>query len=322
VTRFALKVVGVALAAVIAGGAAWWYAGLRGLNPLVRSGGTYWLSVTKTSPLLTPSMRIALASNLPATPGSLVWQTVDQGFDVADLPVLMGNELVDHVLLARIDPARFRFAVHNSVAGERSVDQWLARTGAALVVNGSYFSRHSEPATPLLSGGSLLGPKVYDARAGVFVSSASAVGVHDLAHQDWRVAFQGATDAMVSYPLLVANGVSRVPQPSRWLATRSFIAQDRAGRILIGTTTDAFFSLDRLARFLLDAPLDLTIALNLDGGPVACQNIALNGYARKTYGRSEAQVDGDDVKLLASARFLPSRFMPPSMPIVLTVSPR
>src|SRR5262249_39080689 len=177
--------------------------------------------------------------------------------------------------------------------------------------------RRAEPATPFLSNGVLLGPQEYEAKAGAFVASSSFTGVRDLKELDWRAAFEGATDAMVSYPLLVAHGVNRVTQASRWLATRSFVGQDTAGHIIIGTTTNAFFSLDRLARFLLDAPLDLAVALNLDGGTVACQAIALNGYERRTYGAGEAQVDGDDVKLVLG---LPHTSVP--MPVVLAVLQR
>lgn len=309
--RFAVRSLGVvAVLAVVAG--LWMFAGLRGPLPLVRNEGSYWLAVTPTSPLLTPAMRVALASNAAPTPGRLDWQAIDEGFEIADLPVLMNGAAVEHLLLARIDPASFRFVAHNAVSGPRDLDHWLAKTSAALVVNGSFFSRHSEPATPFLSGGTLLGPKVYDARAGAFVASASSAGVYDLAGTDWRAAFQGATDAMVSYPLLLSNGTSRVTKPSRWLATRSFVGQDVAGRIIVGTTTDAFFSLARLARFLLDAPLDLTIALNLDGGPVACQGVALNGVRRNSYGRSEARVEGDEMQVLVSLRHIPAQ-----MPVVL-----
>ena len=103
---------------------------------------------------------------------------------------------------------------------------------------------------------------------------------------------------MVSYPLLVAGGTTGVAHPSQWLANRSFVGQDVGGRIIIGTTTDAFFTLDRLAHFLLKAPLGLTVALNLDGGPIASQGVSLNGFDRRTYGRWEAQVEGSRVKLL------------------------
>jgi hypothetical protein len=294
------------------------YGGWYGKQVLVRHGGTDWLSVSSSSPRLSTSMRLALAdAPVAAAAGAFEWRTIGQGFDVADLPVSANGQDVDHILLVRIDPARFRFLVRNAPAGDKDLDQWMAQLGAALVVNGSYFSRHGEPDTPLLSDGTLLGPKNYDAKAGAFVASPSFTGIRDLAQEDWRTAFQGADNAMVSYPLLVADGTSRVARSSRWLANRSFVGQDGEGRIIIGTTTDAFFSLDRLAHFLLDARLGLTIALNLDGGPVACQDISLNGYKRKTYGRWETQVEGDRAQLLMT---LPHGSIP--TPVVLAVLPK
>jgi hypothetical protein len=294
----------------------WVYAGSYGLHVLVRHGGTYWLSVSVSSPRLSPSMRLALAEAPVAVAGPFEWRTIDRGFEVADLPVLANGQDVDHILLARIDPARFRFVVRNAPAGDKDLDQWMAQLGAALIVNGSYYAQHGEPDTPFLSDGMLLGPKDYDAKAGAFVASSAFTGIRDLAQQDWMTAFQGADNAMVSYPLLVSNGTSRLTHSSRWLANRSFVGQDGEGRIIIGTTKDAFFSLDRLAHFLLDAPLGLTLALNLDGGPVACQGISLNGYVRKTYGRWEAQVEGDRVQLLTWP------YGTIDMPVVLAVFPK
>ena len=141
-------------------------------------------------------------------------------------------------------------------------------------------------------------------------------GVRDLGKVDWAAAFQGAREAMVSFPLLVSDGH---PGPaawsSRWLANRSFVGQDGGGRICLGTTTDAFFPLDRFARFPLDAPLGLAFALNLDGGPVASQGIALNGFERRSYGRWEAKVEGDRADLLMWP------YGSVAMPIVLAVFP-
>lgn len=93
----------------------------------------------------------------------------------------------------------------------------------------------------------------------------------------------------MSHPLLVSPGVApnELVKPSRWLANRSFIGQDGAGRLVLGTTADVFFSLHRLAAFLRRAPLGLTLAMNLDGGPVACQGISVSGYARDVCGRYE-----------------------------------
>lgn len=294
----------------------WAYAGIYGLHVLFRHGGTWWVPVGTDSTWLSPSMRLALTAAPVATPGEIQWRPVSAGFDTADLPAVVGGHEVDHVLLARIDPARFRFEVHTAHAGNVGLDQWMSRLHPALLVNGSYSAQDGRPATPVLSDGSLLGPQNYDARAGAFVSSPGFTGVRDLAHTSWETVFQGARDAMVSFPLLLADGASRVPQASRWLANRSFIGQDGEGRVVIGTTTDAFFPLDHFARFLLDARIGLTLALNLDGGPVASQGISLNGFERRSYGRWEAKVEG------TRARLLMWPYGTVAMPVVLAVFPR
>lgn len=290
--------------------------GSYGVHTLIRNGGFYWFPVPVDSPRLTASIRLALASAPTVTPGTFVWQTISPGFEVADLPALVDGREVDHILLARIDPVHFRFVVRNASLGDKDLGQWMTQLGAALVVNGSYFSRYGEPDTPFLSEGVLLGPKKYDAKAGAFAASSSSAGIHNLAKEDWRTAFQGADNAMVSYPLLVRNGVRGVTHSSNWLANRSFVAQDQTGHILIGTTTDAFFSLERLARFLIDSPLGLTNALNLDGGPVACQGIHLNGYERTSYGRWEIEIQGKQAQLLHWS------YGTTAMPIVLAVFPK
>jgi hypothetical protein len=290
--------------------------GPDGVHTVLRNGISYWSPVPIDSPRLSPAMRLALASAPSAAPGNLDWQTVSAGFEVADLPALVNGQVVDHVMLARIDPARFRFVVRNGSNGDKDLDRWMHELGAALVVNGSYFSRYGGPDTPFLMDGVLLGPANYDAKAGAFVASPDFTGIRNLAHQDWQTAFRGANNALVSYPLLVRDGASGVSHPSRWLANRSFVGQDSTGRIIVGTTSDAFFSLDRLAQFLIDSPLDLKLALNLDGGPVACQGISLNGYERKTYGKYELEVKGDQAQLLTRC------YGTAGMPVVLAAFPR
>jgi hypothetical protein len=301
---------------IIALAALWAYGGTYAFHVLIKRGATYWLPVRTDSSLISPAMRLALAGAPAAVPGQFEWRTIGPGFEVADLPAVIDAKAVDHILLARIDPGKFRFVVRSSHGGYNDLDQWMTQLGAALVVNGSYYGPDGQPATPFLSDGVLLGPKDYRATAGAFVSSASFTGIRDLAQEDWKTAFRGAGNAMVSFPLLVADGTNRVPRASRWLANRSFVAQDQAGQIVIGTTADAFFSLDRLARFLIDSPLKLAIALNLDGGPVASQGISLNGYQRKSYGRWELQVEGDRGELLSWP------YGTPDMPVVLAVYPK
>jgi Phosphodiester glycosidase len=218
--------------------------------------------------------------------------------------------------LARIDPALFRFEVRSRPAGDREVLDWLSELGAVLVINGSYYARDGTPDTPILSNGAQLGPTVYRATHGAFVTANATAGIRDLAAESWENAFHGARNAMVSYPLLLAaDGSSRVKADRRWLANRSFVGEDAAGRIVVGTTKDAFFSLEALAEFLREAPLELKLVLNLDGGPLACQAIALNSLHRDFCGEWETAVRDGDLQLLRP--LLGSRRW--GLPIVLAI---
>ncbi len=298
------------------------YGGTFGISVVVNRNIMVWRTVTPDDPRLSSAMRLALRDrSISAAAGPFAWRTLAPGFDVAELPVIAGGAEVDRISLARVAPGRFRFVVRNEPAKNRTVDDWMGALGAVLVVNGSYFSRHGTPDTPTVSAGTRLGPRHYVANHGAFVATNGAVRIHDLAGTDWHVALQGADDAMVSFPLLVgANAEDRVHADSRWLANRNFVGQDSAGRVIFGTTKDAFFSLDRLAAFLRAAPLDLTVALNLDGGPVASQGIALGDFQRHTCGQWELAVHDGALRLLTP--LLRPRARCWEMPIVLAVLPK
>jgi Phosphodiester glycosidase len=274
------------------------YAGWYGVNSVFKRGGTVWARVAPDDLKLPSSMQFALQEPAPvAVAGYFSWREVSAGFEVAELPVLAHGKVVDRLLLARIDPAKFRFVVRTSPAGDKTLSDWMHTLHPALVINGSYFGHDGRPDTPLISAGVRLGPRSYPARHGAFIASSG--GLFDLRESNWQTLFRGADDALVSYPLLVAeDGTNRVKADPHWLANRSFVAKDGAGRVIFGTTAEAFFSLDRLAGFLRQAPLDIKIALNLDGGPVACQGIELSGYRRDFCGDWEVKTEGGELKLL------------------------
>jgi hypothetical protein len=311
----------IVLLLAIAGvaGGLYWYAGMYGLNGVLRRGGSIWRVSGPNDPRLSPSMKLALSGAIPSvTPGPFSWREIRPGFEVGELSANAGGREIDRILLARIDPSRFRFEVRNSPAGDKDLDDWMRSLGAALVVNGSYFSKHGTPDTPFLSAGVLSGPATYDATHGAFVASKVSAQVVDLANTRWSTAFQGADDALVSYPMLIGSDGNSRAKPSDWLANRSFVAQDADGYIVVGTTVDAFFSISRLADFLHQSPLKLKTALNLDGGPVACQGVSLDGFTRDQCGKFEMRhVDGHFEWLgpmLGQRRW--------ALPIVLAVFPK
>lgn len=295
----------------------WQRHGVYGVNVLLRRGGSYWETMTPDDARLTPSMRLAMTENLPdAQPGDFAWREVEPGFEVTEIPVLVKGAEVDRLLLNRVDPNRFRFTVRNDHTGSMDIDQWeRAFPQEVLIVNSSYYDNKGLPATPIISEGRPSGPEQYDARAGAFVVSAQGARLVDLAGEDWRQVFAGAENAMIAYPMLIgADGQTRTAPESRWLANRTFLGQDGSGRIIIGSTTDAFFSLARLAIFLKDAPLDLKLALNLDGGPIASQSVRLDGFTRKHHAKWESQFDNGQVHLLRSPLDVPW-----ALPMTLTV---
>ena len=255
-----------------------------------------------------------------AAVGEARWRPAADGFDVAELPALVDGTEVDRILLSRIDPARYRFRARADRPGIPRDRGWLDATGAVAAVNGSYFARDGRPDTPVLSGGAPLGPREYPARHGAFVAGTAGAQLRDLATTSWQAAFTGAQDAMVSYPMLIgADGASRAGHTDAvQLANRTFVAQDRSGRIILGTTTDAFFSLARLADFLRSAPLDLSLALNLDGGPVACQAVRLGQVDRDFCGRWETADHGGQVEVLGHVFGSDRR---EGLPVALVVTP-
>jgi hypothetical protein len=295
----------VLVAVGIAGAGTWlWVAhGAYGFGVLLRRGGTYWITLAPDDQRLSPSMRLALRDvRLQAEAGPFTWQLAEPGFETAEMPVLAGGMEVDRIFLARIDPQKFRFVVRNAPGGDKGIDEWArALPDAVLIVNGSYFDAKGLPDTPIVSEGAAAGPKDYDARGGAFVDADKTAHLVDLAGKDWKIEFAGASNAMISYPMLIdAQGHGRTGRESRWLSNRTFLGQDRAGRILVGTTKEAFFSLARLATFLKSAPLDLRLALNLDGGPVACRLTRVNGIDQKFYAQWESQFRDGHVELLRS----------------------
>jgi hypothetical protein len=307
------------LAGCLALGSLYLTLGWYPFNVIMRRGGSVWVTIVPSDSRISKSMQLALRTPPPAAlPGPFGWTLRADGFETAELPVIADGQEVDRILLARIDPNKFRFEVRNRPAGNYELSDWMKGLAANLVVNGSYFERDGAPSTPFLSDGAFSGPKNYQAMHGAFIASGTTAEVRDLQSEDWRDLFRQSRFGMVSYPLLVGPGPSRVRADPRWLANRTFVGQDSTARILVGTTQEAFFSLDRLALFLRQAPLDLTLALNLDGGPVACQGVSINGFSRDFCGEWETKFEGGDIKLLRP--LLGSRRW--GLPIVLAVFPR
>jgi len=311
------------ISVLLIGACAWlWFVhGAYGFHVVLRRGGSFWVTMKRDDPRLSPAMRLALQDlPPPVEAGRVVWKEAEPGFEVAEMPVLAQGVEVDRILLARFDSGKFRFVARNAPHGDRDIDQWRkAVPEAVLIVNGSYYDAKGFPDTPVISEGVAAGPKDYDAQGGAFVDEGGSARLVDLAGKNWKAELAGSQNAMVSYPMLIgADGRPRTGVDSGWLSNRTFLGLDSTGRIIVGTTKDAFFSLARLANFLKAAPLDLRLALNLDGGPIACRSWRVNGAEQTFYAEWESQSRDGRVSLLRSV--FPTVSW--AMPMALTVERR
>jgi hypothetical protein len=228
----------------------------------------------------------------------VTWTERLPGFETSELEATLDGLVVDRLQLVRVDPKRFRFTVHNEPAQPLTVTEWQRALGAVAVVNGSYYLMDNTPETPLRTFGKRLGPAAYSSRHGAFVADARGAGVVDLAGKRVDDVIAAFPHAMVSYPLLLdESGVVRAQGNPTWLANRTFVGVDSDGKVLLGTTETGFFALRRFGQFLKRSPLRLRIALNLDGGPVACQAVNAGGFTRTLYGQWEANDSSGAVRV-------------------------
>lgn len=211
-----------------------------------------------------------------------VWHLQAPGFETADVSLNMFSLGLGKIALVRINPAQWHFSVKLDAAGAHDLRRWMGETKAALVVNGSFYGQDSQPVTPVLSGGKLTAPKRYISRSAAFVAAAGRAAVVSLKGLAWQKAFAGQSDALVSFPALIVNGKEAKIGGRGHFANRSFIAQDKAGRIVIGTTSLAPVALQDFAKILAGLKLELVTALNLDGGPLACQSVKIGALKRET----------------------------------------
>lgn len=265
-------------------------------------------------------LRIALQENVPVPASSeLRWEMRSPGLETAELELRVKDEVVDRVVLVRLDPQLYRFSVHWDTTATRKAEDWQRELRAAVVVNGSYFGGPDHaPLTPLRLSGKPAGPTSYQSTHGAFVADAGGVEILDLKNKDVFQTINAYPEAMVSYPLLIdANGENRAVESKVWLASRNFVGLDHDGRVILGTTETGFFTLRRLGDFLKQSPLNLRTALNFDGGPLVSQVVRAGDFKRSFHGTAEMTDGGDVLRAFWHAHFEASW----TLPVVLVAVP-
>jgi uncharacterized protein YigE (DUF2233 family) len=202
------------------------------------------------------------------------WQTIGKGLSFTRIDVLEKQTIVESLEVVKIDPNLNSFHVFHGQP--QRISQWQESTHAVVLFNASYFTDQGQPCGALLIDGKVQGPLKNSAMRGMFVAEPRGMSpdlpratILDVTATPVDINKLPWTQGLMSFPLLLdSRGRIRVKN-SNLQAQRTVICTDRKGNILVCHTTGDYFTLYELARFLKTTPLEIDLALNLDGGSKA-----------------------------------------------------
>lgn len=241
------------------------------------------LSACSAPPAHTPIAATAIAPQVTLYPtqDALQQQPTETPFgaqyDDAWKPAMPGVEYMlaqakvnareEWLLMARLDPTQVTFRTHYDPRQPKTAREWQAQTQAGLVINGGFFDDKNQVTGLIVADGELSGHS-YRGFGGMFsVGQDGTPALRWLRDQPYR-AGEDIVQAVQGFPMLVVNGERIEPMDDNGERNRrSFVAVDAQGRVLLGVTQMAQWTLTDLADYLANAEsLDVVSALNLDGG--------------------------------------------------------
>ncbi|MCS7177743.1 MAG: phosphodiester glycosidase family protein [Anaerolineae bacterium] len=225
------------------------------------------------SPTPTPTAPPTLPPTPTPEPPDTGWRAVEDGVELRQIRVALGEGIAERTTLVRLNPARVHFRVLYTPGEGQRISEWMSTLQAAgpsplLVVNGGYFTSEYLATGLVISNGRVYGTS-YSGFGGMFaVLPGGRVEVRWLVARPYTPT-EVLVEAVQSFPVLIRpGGILGFPSDADagQTARRTVVAQDQSGRILFMVAQDGFFSLHALARWLLESDLELDTALNLDGG--------------------------------------------------------
>ncbi len=174
---------------------------------------------------------------------------------------------VDHPMtVVRIDPTRSDIKVQYTPDTPHRMGDWHTATDADVIINAGFFTPQKTATGLLIANGKAYG-QAYKGFGGMFSIRDGKPRLQWLGSQPY-VPDAKITQAVQTFPMLVQGGKVMANLPSEDRHTyRSFVAIDKAGKVLLGITRSSSWLLSDLAAMLASHPmLNVDSALNLDGG--------------------------------------------------------
>ena len=229
----------------------------------------------QAAPVETPAVRVSPTPVPSLTPATETlqdtgWFWLWAGMERRLITIYNDREqLRESVHIWRLDQKYFRLDVAFDET-PKSLDDWQKETGAAMVLNGGYFSIVNDKYFPdglMIIKGKASG-RSFSGYGGMLVIRGNQAELRWLVQRPYNPR-ERLQAALQSFPMLVKPG-GRLGFPAERedhaRARRTVIAQDKEGRILLIVAPQGYFTLHRLSAFLTESDLDLDIAFNLDGG--------------------------------------------------------
>ncbi|MEB2286657.1 MAG: phosphodiester glycosidase family protein [Anaerolineae bacterium] len=194
------------------------------------------------------------------------WTAIAPGIERREMALPVASASAQGAaLLVRADPAVTRLAVHYSPGAARTLGEWQqALPGAQVLVNGAFFDETDRALGLIVSDGQAYGQS-FAGFGGMLQVDAAGARVRSLASNPYQG--EALWQAVQAFPMLIEHGGLLAPQGDGFdqRARRTWIGQDRAGRIVLGVTHN-LITLADLQAWLLAPDLDLDVAFALDGG--------------------------------------------------------
>lgn len=228
------------------------------------------------APTATP---IPTATPLPTSTAEPGWEAAAPGLALRSVSIPVSSGGLIPATLVRVDPSLYTMRVHYDQTNPSTISAWQARTGAALVVNGGYFTPEYAPLGLLVADGQITGQS-FDGFGGMLSTSGEGVSLRALSQEPY---FGEPLDqAVQGRPVLLYPGGTPADfdfstEPDR----RTAVALDAEGRLVFIIVDRSAVSLYELRDWLaVQDVFDVTAALNLDGGGSTGMALAVEGRAR------------------------------------------
>jgi hypothetical protein len=237
----------------------------------------YPVSQTATVPSVTPTPTFTpvptLSPTLDATfsTSDTGWDSLQPGLERRSINIYSNqNQLTESLYIVRLDQNLFQLDVAYSET-PKSLKDWQTETKASVVVNGGYFRIENDRYIPngltIVDGRSI--GNSYDTYAGMLAINELDAELRWLADKPYDPN-ENLSAALQSFPVLI-KPVGKMGFPEQYedgvQARRTVIGQDLDGRILFIVASQGYFTLHQFSVYLTESDLNLSIAVNLDGGP-------------------------------------------------------